>query len=112
MNLVGQYAHGSTVLGASVVAISCVMGMAMSFFSFYARDSLPATSFTVVGNVCKVLSVLLNVVIWDKHASMNGLGALMLCIFASGVYQPAPMRKDSKEELPLVSGKSGKFSTS
>merc|ERR550514_1528785 len=104
MNLVGQYAHGSTVLGASVVAISCVMGMAMSFFSFYARDSLPATSFTVVGNVCKILSVLLNVIIWDKHASPRGLMALMLCIFASAIYQPSPMRQ-KKEELPLLDKK-------
>jgi len=95
------YTNASTLLGASVVGISCAMGMAMSFFSFYARDSLPATSFTVVGNICKILSVLLNVIIWDKHASPTGLMALLLCILGSGLYKPAPAREKS-EKLPLI----------
>ena len=34
--------------------VSCVLGVAMSYFAFLARSSVSATMFTVIGNVCKV----------------------------------------------------------
>lgn len=104
----GNYTNGPVWMGASIVGMSCVMGTAMSFFAFYARDSISATSFTVVGNICKVLSVLLNVIIWDKHASPSGLFALLVCITGSGIYRPAPPR----EKVLMPSKEAPKVNTS
>jgi len=83
---------GPTWLGVSIIAISCGMGCAMSFFSFKAREALTATGFTVVGNTCKVLSVFVNVLIWDKHATAGGLFALCFCVVGGIVYKPANLR--------------------
>lgn len=53
---------------------------------------ISATSFSLVGNVCKVITILVNIVIWDKHAGFEGTAALLLCLVASGFYQQAPLR--------------------
>ena len=54
-----------------------------------------ATYFTVIGNVCKVITVLINVMIWDKHASPKGLACLFMCLAAAFLYQQAPLRPDA-----------------
>jgi hypothetical protein len=36
---------------------------------------------------------LINVSIWDKHASIEGLGALFLCLGAAAAYEQAPFRR-------------------
>ena len=64
-----------------LLVYSCVLaveGVAMSYFAFLCRAAVSATSFTVIGNVCKILTVLINISIWDKHASPLGLGALLI----------------------------------
>jgi GDP-mannose transporter len=94
---------GDISIGVLVIAISCAMGTAMSYFAFVARDALSATSFTVVGNVCKVLSVFGNIFLWDKHATSVGLTWLAVVIFGSAMYGQAPLRKS--ESLPLMAGK-------
>ena len=58
-----------TNAGIAVVAASCVAGLGMSYFSFALRAAISATSFSVIGNVCKVLTILVNLLMWDKHAS-------------------------------------------
>ena len=78
----------------AALSASCVAGVAMSYFAFLCRASVSATSFTVIGNVCKILTVVINVLIWDKHASPVGLGALLVCLLAAGSYQQAPFRKE------------------
>jgi len=92
----------------AMLAISCGMSIAMSFFSFKAREALSATAFTVVGNACKVVSVLVNVLLWDKHASGMGLIALGLCLTGSGFYRVAPMRAD---KTAGTNEKTGLFAT-
>ncbi len=57
-----------TPAGAAVLAASCGAGLGMSFFSFALRAAVSATSFSVVGNVCKVLTILVNLLLWDQHA--------------------------------------------
>ncbi len=80
------------------LSVSCLLGVAMSYFAFLCRAAVSATSFTVIGNVCKVLTVLINVFIWDKHASKEGLAFLFCCLFAAYFYKQAPMRSTSTEE--------------
>jgi len=81
------------------VALSVVLGAAMSYFAWSARSLLSATSFTVVGNVCKLLTICINVFIWDKHASAFGIICLLFCLAAAYFYKQAPMRADSKIDM-------------
>jgi len=82
----------------AALSVSCAAGVAMSYFAFLCRAAVSATSFTVIGNVCKILTVLINVSIWDKHASLEGLTALFLCLGAAAAYQQSPFRKEVVEE--------------
>ena len=38
----------------AALSVSCAAGVAMSYFAFLCRAAVSATSFTVIGNVCKV----------------------------------------------------------
>lgn len=66
-----------TGVGALAVTLSCVAGSALSFCGFKLRESVSATSFTLIGVVCKFATVLVNQLIWAHHGSP--LGALVLC---------------------------------
>jgi GDP-mannose transporter len=55
-----------------------------------------ATTYTLVGVVNKFLTLLLNVVVWDKHSTPMGLVAVCLCLLAGTFYQQAPRREDLK----------------
>ena len=79
---------------ASIFALSasCVAGVLMSYSQFLLRGLISATSFTVVGTMCKIGTVIINCMIWDKHASMEGLIALFVCIFSGLFYQQSPLR--------------------
>jgi len=71
---------------------SCLCGVGMSYSGFRLRKEVSATSFTVIGILCKLGTVAVNVMIWDKHASATGLGFLLVCMVAGFFYQQAPMR--------------------
>ena len=55
--------------GIVALVLSCVGGLGMSYFSFALRAVISATSFSVIGNICKVLTILVNIMMWDQHAS-------------------------------------------
>uniref|UniRef100_A0A7S2U136 Sugar phosphate transporter domain-containing protein n=1 Tax=Lotharella oceanica TaxID=641309 RepID=A0A7S2U136_9EUKA len=76
------------------VGLSCVLGVAMSYFAWLARSLISATYFTVVGNSCKIITIVINRVIWDKHASNVGLVCLLLCLLCAYYYKQAPKRAD------------------
>lgn len=84
------------------VFISVALGVGMSYFAWSARSLLSAASFTVVGNVCKVLTIAINVSLWDKHASPFGIACLMFCLVAAYFYQQAPMRAIEKDTDDVV----------
>ncbi|CAN4093744.1 unnamed protein product [Withania somnifera] len=86
----------------TAVSLSCVFGLLISFFGFAARKAISATAFTVTGVVNKFLTVAINVVIWDKHASPFGLMCLLMTIVGGVLYQQsvtgvtsAPVQRDS-----------------
>ncbi len=67
------------------------------------RGMVSATTFTLVGVVNKFLTVLLNVIIWDKHSSSWGLFAVCVCLLAGTFYQQAPRRDEvHKMETPVA----------
>ena len=80
----------------SILALtaSCICGIGMSYTAFWLRATVSATSFTVVGIVCKFATIVINCLIWDKHASPLGLAGLVLCLTAGSFYKQAPMRDD------------------
>uniref|UniRef100_A0A061R5V7 Sugar phosphate transporter domain-containing protein n=1 Tax=Tetraselmis sp. GSL018 TaxID=582737 RepID=A0A061R5V7_9CHLO len=76
----------------SALALSCLCGIGMSYTGFFCRTNVSATMFTVVGIICKVATIIINCMIWEKHASSVGLAFLSLCLVAGSFYQQAPMR--------------------
>lgn len=79
----------------------------LSMINIFYSGMVSATTFTLVGVVNKFLTVLLNVVLWDKHSSSTGIFAVCVCLLAGTFYQQAPrrdeIRKDFSEEgVPLV----------
>ena len=42
----------------------------------------------------KCLTILLNVLIWDQHATPGGIFSLFICIAGGMIYQQSPMRAD------------------
>jgi len=90
--------HGS--FAWTMVAATCVAGLGMSYFSFALRAAISATSFSVIGNVCKVLTILVNAALWDQHANAAGTAALLLCLGMGALYQQPPLRADRRKALP------------
>lgn len=62
---------------------------------FNCRKALSAASYTLVGVVNKLLTVLLNLLLFKDHASFVGIGALCLCIGAGAFYKQAPKRSEA-----------------
>ncbi|WCJ29710.1 golgi nucleotide sugar transporter 4 [Euphorbia peplus] len=101
--LTGEYSEVFAALGSKAgnwfqfdafvaVAFSCVFGLAISFFGFAARRAISATAFTVTGVVNKFLTVVINVLIWDKHATPFGLVCLLFTLSGGILYQQSVTR--------------------
>lgn len=75
------------------VGLSCLFGLAISFFGFSCRRGISATGFTVLGIVNKLLTVVINLVIWDKHSSFIGTLGLLICMFGGVMYQQSTRKK-------------------
>lgn len=78
----------------SILATSCMVGIGVSHSAYVMRSSCSATLSAVVGILCKVLTVLINLLIWDKHASMTELGFLAIGLVSGAFYVPAPLRSE------------------
>jgi len=81
-----------TSTGLAALALSCILGVAMSYFAFLARSLISATYFTIVGNACKLLTVVVNQLIWDLHANQVGVASLLFCLVCAYFYEQAPLR--------------------
>mmetsp|Transcript_20041 Transcript_20041/g.30378 ORF Transcript_20041/g.30378 Transcript_20041/m.30378 type:complete len:369 (+) Transcript_20041:173-1279(+) len=96
----GKLPSGSITL----LLFGCIIGTAIGYSSWWCRDKVSATSFTLIGVMNKCLTVLLNLLIWDNHASTLGILSLFLCLVGGSVYRQAPMRSNtSRQDLsPLI----------
>ncbi|KXZ48130.1 hypothetical protein GPECTOR_30g226 [Gonium pectorale] len=74
------------------VILSCLMGVCMSHSAYLLRDTVSATLFTIVGILCKIITVVINVLIWDKHATPTGIAFLLVCVLAGTFYEQSPKR--------------------
>ncbi|KAL0701930.1 hypothetical protein Bca4012_058052 [Brassica carinata] len=80
------------------VGLSCLFGLAISFFGFSCRRAISATGFTVLGIVNKLLTVVINLVVWDKHSTFVGTLGLLICMFGGVMYQQSTVKKPSAAE--------------
>merc|ERR1712039_56247 len=71
------------------VLLSCVVGIAISYAGFNLRKLVSATSFTVVGVVCKIFTVLINDFMWTHHSNAAGHMGLLICIAAGFMFERA-----------------------
>ena len=60
--------------------LSCLAGVGISWAGFKCQQVVTATAYTVVGVVNKMLTVLVNVLMWDEHASSTGIASLLICV--------------------------------
>lgn len=86
-----------TATSISTMLISCLIGIGVSHSAYVMRSACSATLSAVVGILCKVLTVVINIVIWDKHASRVELAFLALGLMAGAFYEQAPLRVCAKE---------------
>ena len=75
------------------VGLSCLFGLAISFFGFSCRRAISATGFTVLGIVNKLLTVVINLLIWDKHSTFVGTVGLLICMIGGIMYQQSTNNK-------------------
>ncbi|KAF6151694.1 hypothetical protein GIB67_001977 [Kingdonia uniflora] len=81
------------------VGLSCMFSLAISFFGFSCRRAISATGFTVLRIVNKLLTVVINLIIWDKHSTLVGTAGLLICMVGGVMYQQSTSikPKDAKE---------------
>lgn len=82
--------------GLSVIIFSCIVGTLIGYTGWLCRGMLSATTFTLVGVVNKFVTVLLNVMIWDKHSTGFGIVAVSICLIAGVFYEQAPKRPEKE----------------
>jgi len=85
--------------GSLALVICCILGIGMNWSGWNCRSKISAASYTLLGVACKLFSVLLNVCIWDKHATKGGIFSLLGCLLASTLYKQAPLRKQQGERV-------------
>jgi len=103
-----------TLPAACVLLFSCFCGLMIGLCGWHCRGLLSATTFTLVGVVNKFGTILLNVLMWDKHSSPTGIVAVCICLCAGVFYEQAPRREtgspppieDEKDSMPLIPTKS------
>ena len=77
------------------LVVSCALGVAISYFQFLARFHVSTTSFLVLGNICKVLTIVANCLVWNKHTNADGLLSIFISLVASVFYKQAPLRAEA-----------------
>jgi len=75
-------------LGAvCIVSLSCIVGVGIGYAGFNLRKAVSATTFTVVGVVCKIFTVLINDMIWSLHSNFLGHVGLSICLASGFLYE-------------------------
>ena len=82
--------------------LSCFLGFGMSYLTFQLRELVSATTFNMIGNICKILTISINSMVWNLHASAAGTASIVLCIGFTTMYSQAPMRV--RQEWPSTAG--------
>lgn len=90
----------------ALLVLGCLIGTGIGYSGWWCRGKVSATSFTLIGVLNKCLTVLVNMMIWDQHASPTGIACLFLCLIGGAFYVQAPMRKkDGDSEMKAQADK-------
>jgi hypothetical protein len=83
----------STPHAAHAVGASCAIGLGISFTGFGFRNLVTATTFTVVGVMNKLLTVLASLVLFTRSGATSPWAVLSLlaCIGGGTMYRQAPL---------------------
>merc|ERR1712007_179073 len=76
-----------TPVAISAIILSCVVGFSISYAGFNLRKLVSATTFTVIGVCCKILTVLVNDIIWTQHSNAVGHLSLLICIASGFIFE-------------------------
>lgn len=79
--------------------LGCLVGTGIGYSGWWCRSVVSATSFTLIGVMNKCLTILLNVAIWDQHATPGGIFSLFVCIAGGMLYEQSPMRGAKTAEV-------------
>lgn len=94
----------------SGIALSCVFGVGISFFGFAVRRKITATGFTVLGCTNKLITMVVNIMVWEHHASLGGQLCLLVCI-AGGVLYGELSQRDSEARKAALAAKAAAAGT-
>uniref|UniRef100_A0A7S0EIW6 Sugar phosphate transporter domain-containing protein n=1 Tax=Hanusia phi TaxID=3032 RepID=A0A7S0EIW6_9CRYP len=86
-----------TTFSLLLLLLSCVWGTAISFLGFLCLENLTATTFNVMGNANKLLTLVLNSLIWDQHASLQANVFLLTSLIGSAMYGEVRRRECSSK---------------
>ncbi|WIA34583.1 hypothetical protein OEZ86_012903 [Tetradesmus obliquus] len=93
-----EFSNGQVAL----LLLSCSVGVCMSHAGYLMRSNVSATAGVVVGVVCKIGSIVLNLLIWSNHASPIQLLFLAMGLAGGSLFQQAPLREKQQPKLPLA----------
>ena len=85
-----------------LLLLSSFLGFMISVSAYSLRVLTSSTMFAVIGNMCKVATVVLNWIVWDKHCSHIGVLFLLSCLWCSFLYEQAPQRVSDEKDLEYV----------
>ena len=87
--------------GCALLLFSCFAGVGIGYSGWHCRSITSATTYTLVAVVNKFLTILLTVVLSDKHASGMGLVAVCTCLAAGSFYKQAPLKPEKPAPVNL-----------
>mmetsp|Transcript_27477 Transcript_27477/g.67828 ORF Transcript_27477/g.67828 Transcript_27477/m.67828 type:complete len:337 (-) Transcript_27477:1022-2032(-) len=103
--MMDQVDKGMITVWASVLLLmSCVWGTAISFLGFLVLENVSATTFNVMGNSNKILTLVVNGLLWDKHASLQANMCLLVSLVGAALYAEARRRQANAEKAAAKSG--------
>jgi hypothetical protein len=78
--------------GGALVVLSCVVGFGMSWFGWALREEVTALTYSVIGVVNKLFTVVANHMLWARHGPLSSSVLLALGITTAALYrQPAKL---------------------
>ena len=93
--------------GMLVLLFSCVAGTLIGYTGWLCRGMVSGASYTLIGVVNKFVTILLNVLLWDKHSSPMGLFAVCICLLGArphtSFYSPLACITSSMQRVPCTS---------
>jgi len=78
--------------------ISCILGLGMSYTSWVLRSLLSALFFTVVGCVCKLLSMLINAIFF-VHLDIVSMILVFLGVLATTFFEETEVKKKEQSNI-------------